>query len=126
MADLDFDARLSRLYAEPPHLPDTDAFTARVTGRLDRGWAMRRIGFAVAGVTAGVVGAAQLVSSRLFSDLQIFSRDSARSLGGGYDHLSSQANELLSLAGGNEVMWMAAALAVLAVAFAVTRAADQF
>ena len=127
MADLDFDAQLSRLYAEPPALPDTDAFTQRVSGRLDRGWAMRRVGIAVAGAAAGIIGAYQLVSSRLFADVQLFSHNSGRAVSTGYSHLSGQAGELLSLTGGGgEVIWMAAALAALAVAFAVTRAADQF
>jgi hypothetical protein len=126
MADLDFDAQLSRLYAEPPLIDDTEAFTARAIGRLDRGWALRRVGIAVAGAVAGVVGVGQLMSTRLFSDVQILSRDGVKALDGGYSHLASQAGSLLSLTAGNEVMWMAAALAVLAVAFAVTRAADQF
>lgn len=126
MADFDFDAQLSRLYAEPPPLADTEAFSARVTARLDRGWALRRTAIAVAGAAAGVVGVGQLMSSRLFSDVQILSHDSLRALDGGYSHLTGQAGELLSLTGGTEVVWMAAALAVLAVAFAVTRAADQF
>jgi hypothetical protein len=127
MADLDFDAQLSRLYADPPPLPDNDAFVQRVSGRLDRGWALRRLAIAVVGAGAGIIGAYQLVSSRLFADVQLFSRDSAKALGGGYSHLSGQAGELLSLTGGGaEVMWMGAALAALAVAFAVTRAVDQF
>jgi hypothetical protein len=127
MADLDFDAQLSRLYADPPSLPDSDAFNQRVFGRLDRGWALRRLAIATAGAAAGVVGAYQVVSSRLFADVQIFSRDSARALGGGYSHFTSQANEMLALGGGaSEVLWMGAALAVLAIGFAVTRAVDQF
>jgi hypothetical protein len=126
MADLDFDAQLSRLYAEPPPLPDTEAFNSGVTGRLDRGWAMRRGAIAVVGAAAGVIGAGQLVSSRLFSDVQLLSRDSARAFDGGLSHLSSQAGGLLSMSGGNDVVWMAAALAALAVAFGVTRAMDQF
>ena len=126
MADFDFEARLARLYAEPPALPDTEAFTARVTKRLDRGWALRGFGILAAGLVAGLIGAGQLVSSRVFDDLQLLTRDSTRALDSSYSSLTNRASDLMSLAGGGEVLWMAAGLAVLGLAFAVTRAVDQF
>ena len=42
MAELDFERRLERLFAETPAYADDDAFAERVERRLDRGWTARR------------------------------------------------------------------------------------
>lgn len=120
MADPDFEARLSRLFADPPSLPANEEFVSGVTRRLDRGWAWRSIGIAVAGGVAGVIGFAQVISNRVFTDAQVVSHESARVLSG-YNNAVGRAGELLSLTSGGEVMWMAAGLAILALAFGVTR-----
>ena len=53
MADLDFENRLERMYAQAPAMPDSDAFARRVEGRIDRSWTVRRWAIGAAGV-AGV------------------------------------------------------------------------
>ena len=38
MAEVDFERRLERLFAEGPDLPDAGAFADRIERRLNRGW----------------------------------------------------------------------------------------
>jgi hypothetical protein len=38
MAEIDFERRLERLFADAPELPDASAFATRIEGRLNRGW----------------------------------------------------------------------------------------
>ena len=42
MAELDFERRLERMFAETPELPDAGAFADGIERKLDRGWNLRR------------------------------------------------------------------------------------
>src|ERR1700749_938961 len=70
MAELDFERRLERLFAEPPELPDAASFAERVERRLDRGWTARRGLIGAAGVVGGVIGASQLMVSNVFQRVE--------------------------------------------------------
>src|SRR3954452_12665017 len=70
MAELDFERRLERLFAEGPELPDCQAFAETVERTLNRGWTARRWLLGAAGVVGGVVGASQLFASKLFERLE--------------------------------------------------------
>jgi hypothetical protein len=58
MAEVDFERRLERLFAEGPELADAGAFAERVERRLDAGWTARRWLIGAAGVVGGVIGRA--------------------------------------------------------------------
>src|SRR3712207_4422875 len=65
MSDPSFEARLERLFAQPPRLPDSEQFAARVEARLEREWSLRRGFIAVAGLAGGAVAVTQTVGSQL-------------------------------------------------------------
>ncbi len=124
MADLDFEAQLSRLYGQPPVFRDAELFAQQVTERLDRGWALRRVVIGATGVVAGLAAAVQLVGGRFAEEFSAVSRDGAQQLDLGLGQLTSRYDQLFTM-GGSETLWIAAALALLALAFGVTRLMDE-
>lgn len=119
MAEVDFERRLERLFAEAPELPDAGAFAARVERRLDAGWTARRWLIGAAGGVGGVIGASQLMVSNLFQRVES-AGDSARLITTSLNHISTQT-DLLSMAPGGVGVWIAAALAVVMMGFVLTR-----
>ena len=124
MADLDFEAQLSRLYGQAPAFRDAELFAQQVTERLDRGWALRRVVIGATGVVAGLAAAVQLVGGRFAEEFSAVSRDGAQKLDLGLGQLTSRYDQLFTM-GGSETLWIAAALALLALAFGVTRLMDE-
>lgn len=124
MADLDFETQLARLYGQAPVFRDAELFARQVTEKLDRGWALRRVLIGATGVVAGVAAAVQLVGARFTNEFAEMSKAGADQLNLGVDKLTHRYDQLFSL-GGSETLWVGAALAVLALAFAVTRLVDE-
>ena len=124
MSDFDFEARLERLYAQPPRLSESDAFARRVEDRLEREWSMRRGLILAAGVVGAGVTLSQTLGSELFQRLSAMAEPAARiaaqSLTG------SAPRELLAqpMLWSGEALWTLAAVAGLIAAFAATRWAD--
>jgi hypothetical protein len=121
MADRTFEMELDRLFAEQPAFPDADLFALRVETSLERGWTFRRFLIGGLGMAGGIVGAVQLlgygVAPRLSAlaahyapDVQVQWTDVALS------HLLPGGLEV-----NGQILWMSAALAIVAVGFAVTR-----
>lgn len=129
MADYAFERRVQALFAETPAYLDAPAFAARVEGRLDRGWAVRRAAIGAAGLVGGGVAVVQLVGSDWLGQLEMASRTSAaqagRSVGGVLDGVAMFAPLLHALPLGGEALWLIAGLLGLAVALLATRAIDQ-
>ena len=125
MADLDFETQLSRLYGQAPAFPDAELFTQQVAAKLDRGWALRRVLIGATGVVAGVAAAVQLVSTRFSGEVSKMSEGGMQQLDLGLDKLTHRYDQLFTLGGGSETLWLAVALAGLALAFAVTRLMDE-
>ena len=101
MAELDFERRLERLFADAPELPDARGFTEGVERRLNRGWMARRWLIGVAGVVGGLIGASQLIMSNFLERME-------------------SASE-----GSGAVIWAAVALAVVAMGFVVSRVLEE-
>ena len=120
MAELDFERRLERLFAEAPELADAGAFAERVERRLDAGWTARRWLIGAAGVVGGVIGASQLMMSDLFQRVETAS-DSARLISTSLNHVSSGADWVAAVSNGGTVVWVAAGLAVIMMGFVLTR-----
>lgn len=121
MADLDFETQLTRLYGQAPVFRDAELFSQQVTDKLDRGWALRRVLIGATGVVAGVAAAAQLVSARFSTEFSQMSHEGSQQL----DKLTQRYDQLFTLGGGSETLWLAVGLAGLALAFAVTRLMDE-
>lgn len=125
MADLEFEARLGRMFDDPPALPEAEAFALGVERRLDRGWGMRQLFIGTAGLAGGALGVAQLLGSSAMPRLEAISEQSAQAFNSRLHGLLS-GEGLSALPLGGEVIWMAAALGVMALAFAITRAIEEF
>src|SRR5258706_10282124 len=120
MAEVDFERRLERLFAEAPELPDAGAFAQRVERRLDAGWTARRWLIGAAGGVGGVIGASQLMVSNLFQRVES-AGDSARLISSSLNHISTQTDWLSMVSTGGVGVWVAAALAVVTMGFVLTR-----
>ena len=124
MAELDFERRLERLFAEAPELPDARAFSERIERRLNRGWTARRWLIGTAGLAGGVIGASQLFMSNLFERVET-AEQSARVLGQGLARVTPTSDMVSALSGGYG-LWIAVGLAVLTMGFVVTRMFEEF
>ena len=120
MAEVEFERRLERLFAEGHELPDAATFAERVERRLDAGWTARRWLIGAAGVVGGVVGASQLMMSNVVQRVET-AEDSARLLSSGLIHMTPRADWLAAVTTGGGVVWVAAAMAVLMMGFVLTR-----
>jgi len=124
MAEIDFERRLERLFAEAPELPDAGTFAERIERRLNAGWTARRWLIGAAGVVGGVIGASQLMVSNLFQRVET-AGDSARMLGASLTHISAQTSQgtdwFSMVSSGGATVWAAAALAVVMMGFVLTR-----
>ena len=120
MAEVDFERRLERLFAETPEYADAGAFALRVERRMDAGWTARRWLIGAAGGVGGVIGASQLMVSNLFQKVEN-ATDSARLIGTSLNHVSA-GTDWLALAPTLSVgVWVAAGLAVVLMGFVLTR-----
>ena len=126
MAELDFEMRLDRMFNEPPALADAEAFARLLEMRLDRGWNLRQIAIGSAGLVAGLIGVSQLLGSRILFDATEATQRNATAFTDGLNGLMRTGENISALPFGGEAMWMAAALGVMALAFAVTRAVEEF
>ena len=125
MADLDFETRLGRWFAETPAFADADGFARRIETRLDRSWTLRRALIGAAGVGGGLIAVGQMVGVHLFQRIEGASQASAAAISDGSKAVS-QLRHLTALPIGAEVMWTGAALAVLAVVLMATRSLEEF
>jgi hypothetical protein len=124
MAEVEFERRLERLFAEAPELPDATQFAERVERKLATGWTARRWLIGVAGVAGGVIGASQLVMSDLFQRAETAGA-SARVLQAGFTQVAPRAEWLSGFASGGMVVWIASGLAIVAMGFALTRVIEE-
>ena len=126
MAERTFEMEMERCFADAPVLPDAELFAARVTETLDRGWTFRQFLIGGLGITGGLIGAGQVLGSGLIGRLDSLSAHSSTLLRTGFGEapLFRSVSTLLSATSSldGQVLWMSAALAVLAVGLFVTRA----
>jgi hypothetical protein len=123
MAEVEFERRLERLFADAPELPDRLTFAERVEAKLNRGWMARRWLIGAAGVAGGVVGASQLLVSDLFERMES-AEESARVLSAGLSQVAPGAEMVSALSGGYG-LWIAVGLAVVTLGFALSRVIEE-
>ena len=125
MADVDFEARLLRMFDAPPAFADADLFARGVEARLDRGWGVRQLLIGAFGFIGGLIGAMQMMGSGIGTQLEQASEESTGVLTRQLDGFLRSGMDLAAMPLSNEVLWMAAAMGVMALAFAVTRAVEE-
>jgi hypothetical protein len=123
MAELDFERRLERLFAEPPAYADDEAFAARIERRLDRGWTARRLLIGSAGVIGGVIGASQMFASNLPHRMAA-AEGSARALSSGLTQ-TEPVQWMSTLPSGGVVVWIAIGVAIVMIGFVLTRVIEE-
>ncbi|SFJ60770.1 hypothetical protein [Caulobacter sp. UNC279MFTsu5.1] len=124
MADQDFETQLARLYGQAPVFRDAELFARQVTEKLDRGWALRRVAIGATGVVAGLAVAVQMIGARFANEFSEVSSEGTQQWSLALAKLTNRYDQLFTL-GGSEVLWVGAALAILALGFAVTRLIDE-
>lgn len=123
MAELDFERRLERLFAEPPAYADDEAFAARIERRMDRGWTARRLLIGSAGIIGGVIGASQMFASNLPHRMAA-AEGSARALSTGLTQ-TEPAQWMSTLPSGGVVVWIAIGVAIVMIGFVLTRVIEE-
>lgn len=126
MADLDFEMRLGRLFAETPELLDGDAFVRRVESRLERNWTLRRVLIGAAGLGGGVIVAGQMLAPQISSRIEAVSLTPVASLQKGVEALIPHWRVFDYLPYSSELLWMAAGLAALGIAALAKRSIEDF
>ena len=123
MSDFEFEARLERLFAQPPRVTDAEVFCRQVQARLDRDWTFRRTLIGAAGVVGGLFAASQALGSDVMERLAGV-RLTAPALEEAALRTATSSEGLGAFAAGGELVWLATALLVLAAAFTATRMVD--
>jgi hypothetical protein len=126
MADIDFERRLLQMFDQPPHFEDADRFARGVDARLASGWNLRQMVLGAFGVVGGIIGSLQMIRSGFVPQLETASQEATGMVTREWSDLWQAGAGYASMPLGGEVMWMAAALGVMALAFAVTRAVEEF
>lgn len=126
MADLDFDMRLSRMFAEAPALPDGDAFAQRVEAKLERNWTMRRVLIGAAGLGGGLIVAGQMLAPQINQKIEAVSLAPVSTIQKGVESLLPQWKVLSYLPYSSEFVWLAAGLAALGIAALARRSMEEF
>lgn len=128
MDDPAFEMRLGRMFAEAPQYPDWLLFANTVEARLGRGWALRRVMIAAAGVAGGLIAVGQVIASGLAARIDGASRVVSVA-NEGLSHLPISIAPQLSFLGdmpfGGEVVWLVIGFAVLAAALLVGRSLEE-
>ena len=124
MAEIDFERRLERLFADVADFSDAQAFADRIERRLNRGWTARRWLIGTAGLVGGVIGASQLMVSGIVQRVET-AEQSARALGQGLTRITPSSDLVSALSGGYG-LWIAVGVAVVAMGYAVSRVLNEF
>jgi hypothetical protein len=122
MADRTFEMELDRLFGEHAAFADADLFAHRVEASLERGWTFRRLLIGGLGLAGGLFGAAQLLGSGMMQRLSALGAQYAPNVQVKWTDVALAHLLPGGLEVNGEILWMSAALAVVAVGLGVTRA----
>ena len=126
MSDFEFEARLERMFSQPPPVTDPGVFAAQVQARLERGWALRRVVIGAAGLLGGAVAASQAFGSGVLARLGEAELPVKSLIAEVRREPLLSGEGLGALSGSGEVVWIAAAMLALTVGIAATRLSDAF
>jgi hypothetical protein len=118
MAELSFEGRLERLFAETPPMRDADLFTLRVLGRVDRGWTARRFLIGAMGVTGGLAASIQILGAGVLGQIRAYGVASDAFIN---EHVARASILPAGVTVDGQVIWMTVALAVTAAGLGLAR-----
>jgi hypothetical protein len=122
MADKTFETELDRLFGEHPAFPDADLFALRVESSLERGWTFRSFLIGGLGLIGGLVAVVQLMGYGVLPKLNALAAEYAPTVQVKWTDVAVSHVLPGGLEVNGEILWMSAAMAVVAVGFALTRA----
>jgi hypothetical protein len=122
MPDRTFEMELDRLFADHPAFADADLFALRVETNLERGWTFRQLLIGGLGLAGGLVGAAQLLGSGVLPRLNALAAHYAPNVEVNWTDVAVSRVLPGGMEINGEILWMSAALAAVAIGFALTRA----
>ena len=122
MADRNFEVELERLFGEQTAFPDADLFALRVESSLYRGWTFRSFLIGGLGLAGGLLASVQIMGAGVLPRLQDLATRYAPSVQVQWTDVAVSHMLPGGLEVNGEMLWMSAALAAVAVGFAVTRA----
>jgi len=122
MAERTFEMELDRLFGDHPAFADADLFALRVESSLERGWTLRRFLIGGLGLAGGLVGAIQLMGYGVMPKLNALAQQYAPNVQVKWTDVALSHVLPGGLEVNGEILWMSAAMAVVAVGFALTRA----
>ena len=112
---------LDRLFGDSPAFPDADLFALQVETSLERGWTFRRLLIGGLGLAGGIVGAVQLLGYGVMPRLNALAAHYAPSVQVKWTDVAISHVLPGGLEVNGEILWMSAALAIVAVGFGLTR-----
>ena len=125
MDDRGFEAGLERMFAQAPVLADSDAFTRRVEGKLNRDWRWRTLGLGAAGVVGGVIAVSQSLGSGIGLQVKEASANSAQVVDDFYHRAFHQMDALIQASSSANMFWVVSGCLIIAAVVGATRALDQ-
>lgn len=125
MAELDFERKLERLFAQSTSFSDDAEFVQKVETRLNQGWNLRRWLIGAAGVSGGVIGASQLIMSNFLHRVEDVSQGSSKAFEASVSQLKPGVALLGLVSSDWIIIWVASGLAIVAMGFVLTRVIDE-
>jgi hypothetical protein len=115
-----FEARLDKLFAEPPAFEDAGVFAGHVQSKLDRNWATRRLVIGALGGIGGLIGVGQIVSSGVVGHMKSLAQGAPSLASIDFSHWHGHLSAGLSPATSGAA-WLGMAAIGIALALALSR-----
>jgi len=116
----EFEARLDKMFAEPPAFEDAGDFAGHVQSKLNRNWATRRLVIGALGGIGGLIGVGQIVSSGVVGHMKSLAQGAPGLASIDIRHWHGHLNAGFSPATSGAV-WLGLAAVGIALALALSR-----
>ena len=116
----EFEARLDKMFAEPPAFDDAGDFAGQVQSKLNRNWTTRRLVIGALGGVGGLIGVGQIVSSGVIGHMQGLAKGAPSFAAVDLSHWHAHMTAGLSPATSG-ALWLGLAAVGIALALALSR-----
>jgi hypothetical protein len=115
-----FEARLDKMFAEPPAFDDAGDFAGHVQSKLNRNWTTRRLVIGALGGIGGLIGVGQIVSSGVVGHMKSLAQGAPSLASFDLSHWHGHLNAGFSPATSGAI-WLGLAAIGIALALALSR-----